>query len=313
MKASQHNAPFKTAVVLVFLLAGAPLFSALATEENEAKKIDSTRDGLRFEDFAPILNNNVFNARRQDSARLDTEQERNQQRPIPVDRFALVGTMHTAAGNNQEASTSENSETTASTAIDLNNDEDGLLDALLEETFGEERASEIQTPGNNDDYQSVLEYFQDSGMTGEEFAQIERRLLVNAEDEPEAFVNVNTASEAVLACIPGIGPEKAAEIVAQRQSNPPGTATATWVLEILDEETLEEAGSHLTGTIAQYLVDVAAVGRGGRGYRRTQFVIDANEGVRIISRRDFPRAVWSLGEQTRLRLAQQKQNPRQRF
>lgn len=227
--------------------------------------------------------------------------------------YVTVHTEKPAAGNNQEASTSENSETTASPAIDLNNDEDDLLDALLEETFGEERASEIQTPGNNDDYQSVLEYFQDSRMTGEEFAQIESRLLVNAEEEPEAFVNVNTASEAVLACIPGIGPEKAAEIVAQRQSNPQGTATATWVLEILDEEALEEAGPHLTGTIAQYLVDVAAVGRGGRGYRRTQFVIDANEGVRIVSRRDLPRAGWSLGEQTRLQLAQQKRNPRQRF
>ncbi len=223
-------------------------------------------------------------------------------------------TVHTEKpGGNPEASTSASAEATTSPAIDLNNDEDDLLDALLEETFGEERASEIQTPGNNDNYRSVLEYFQASGMTSEEFAQIESRLLVNAEDEPEAFVNVNTASEAVLACIPGIGPEKAAEIVAQRQSNPPGTATATWVLEILGEEALEEAGPHLTGTTAQYLVDVAAVGRGGKGYRRTQFVIDANEGVRIVSRRDLPRAGWSLGEQTRLQLAQQKQNPRQKF
>lgn len=226
--------------------------------------------------------------------------------------YVTVHTEKPAAGN-QDAATSENSETTASTAIDLNNDDDGLLDALLEETFGEERAAEIQTPGNNDDYQSVLEYFQDSGMTGEEFAQIESRILVNAEDEPAAFVNVNTASEAVLACIPGIGPEKAAEIVAQRQANPPGIATATWVLDILDEEALEEAGPHLTGTTAQYLVDVAAVGRGDKGYRRTQFVIDTNQGVRVVSHRDLPRAGWGLGEQTRLQLAQQKQNPEQKF
>lgn len=94
MKASQYNTPFKTAVVLVFLLAGAPLFSARATGENETKKIHSTHAGLRFEDFAPILNNNVFNAHRQDRTRLDAEQERDQQRPIPIDRFALVGTMH---------------------------------------------------------------------------------------------------------------------------------------------------------------------------------------------------------------------------
>lgn len=94
MKTSRRNTPFKTAVVLVFLLANTPLFFARVSGEDEAKKIDSARDGLRFEDFAPILNNNVFNAHRQDRARLDAEQERNQQRPIPVDRFALVGTMH---------------------------------------------------------------------------------------------------------------------------------------------------------------------------------------------------------------------------
>lgn len=94
MKNSRHNTPFKTAVVLVFLLASAPLFFARATGEDEAKKIDSARDDLRFENFAPILNNNVFNAHRQDRARLDAEQERNQQQSIPVDRFALVGTMH---------------------------------------------------------------------------------------------------------------------------------------------------------------------------------------------------------------------------
>ena len=94
MKNSRHNTPFKIAAVLVFILASDTLFFARASGENEAKKIDSTHDGLRFEDFTPILNNNVFNAQRQDSARLDAEQERNQQRPIPVDRFALVGTMH---------------------------------------------------------------------------------------------------------------------------------------------------------------------------------------------------------------------------
>lgn len=94
MKTSRHNTPFKTALVLVFLLANAPLFFARASGKDETKKIDSARDGLRFESFVPILNNNVFNAHRQDRARLGAEQERNQQRPIPVDRFALVGTMH---------------------------------------------------------------------------------------------------------------------------------------------------------------------------------------------------------------------------
>ncbi|MCS1406881.1 MAG: hypothetical protein M2R45_00036 [Verrucomicrobia subdivision 3 bacterium] len=198
-----------------------------------------------------------------------------------------------------------------SQVIDLNNDEDNQLSALLEETFGEERANEIRTPGNNATYQSVLEYFQFSGMTMGEFAQIERRLAVNSEDGPKALINVNTASEAVLACVPGIGPENAANVVAQRQSNEPGTSTVTWIHEILDEDATTEAGPYLTGSTSQYLIDIAAVGRGGKGYRRTQFVIDTLDSVKVVSRRDLPRAGWALGEQTRLQLAERKQNPMQ--
>lgn len=92
MKDSRHNTPLITAVV--FLLAGALLFCSRASEEGAANQSEVVGAGLRFEAFAPILNNNVFNAHRQDSDRLDAERERDQQRSIPVDRFALVGTMH---------------------------------------------------------------------------------------------------------------------------------------------------------------------------------------------------------------------------
>ncbi len=191
--------------------------------------------------------------------------------------------------------------------IDLNNDEDQLA-ALLEETFGEERAEEIKMP-DNVPYQSVLRYYYISGMTAEEFGQIEHRITVNSEESPAAWINVNTAPEAVLACIPGTIPGTAAAIVAQRQSNEPGTATITWLKEILTAEELATAGPYLTGTTAQYRVDIAAVGRHGKGYRRTQFVIDTSSGEpRIISRRDLPRAGWALGAQTHFLLTQQKQN-----
>ena len=118
MKDSRYNTPFKTAVVLVSLLVVAPLFSMRASGENEPKKIDSTQDGLRFEDFAPILNNNVFNAYRQDSARLDAERERNQQRPIPVDRFALVGTMHKLEGDRNDVDNDQTDQKTAKATDD---------------------------------------------------------------------------------------------------------------------------------------------------------------------------------------------------
>ena len=197
--------------------------------------------------------------------------------------------------------------------IDINNDEDDQLSTLLEETFGEERALELNAPGGQT-YESVLEYFNASGMTEEEFAQIEGRLTVINEDTTGGLVNVNTASEAVLACIPGIGIENAPSVVAQRESNELGTATVTWISNILDEDAVNEASPYLTGTTSRYLVDIAAVGRGGKGYRRTQFVIATDgETPLIVARKNLPRAGWALGEQARLWLAENKQNPLRQF
>jgi type II secretory pathway component PulK len=210
--------------------------------------------------------------------------------------------------------TKPDTEAEGSQAIDLNNDEDDQLDELLEETFGSERADEISTPGGNTTYDSVLEYYTASGMTAEEFAQIEGRLTVSNDDIKGGLINVNTASEAVLACVPGIGVENAGSVVAQRQSNEPGTSTITWISDILDEEAVDEASPYLTGTTSHYLIDVAAVGRGGKGYRRTQFIVETSgQEPTIVARKNLPRLGWALGEQTRLQLAELKQNPIQRF
>ncbi len=210
--------------------------------------------------------------------------------------------------------TQPDTEAEGAQTIDLNNDEDDQLQTLLEETFGAERAEEINTPDGNASYESVLEYFNASGMTTDEFAQIEGRLTASNEDIPGGLINVNTASEAVLACVPGIGIENAAAVVAQRQSNEPGTSSITWISDILDEDAVNEASPYLTGTTSHYLIDIAAVGRGGKGYRRTQFVIETGgEAARIVARKNLPRIGWALGEQTRLQLAELKRNPFQRI
>ena len=210
--------------------------------------------------------------------------------------------------------TKPDTEAEGSQAIDLNNDEDDQLEELLEETFGSERADEISTPGGNTTYDSVLEYYNASGMSSEEFAQIEGRLTVSNDEIEGGLINVNTASEAVLACVPGIGIENAGSVVAQRQSNDPGTSTVTWISDILDEEAVDEASPYLTGTTSHYLIDLAAVGRGGKGYRRTQFIIETSgQEPTIVARKNLPRLGWALGEQTRLQLAELKQNPIRRF
>jgi hypothetical protein len=116
-------------------------------------------------------------------------------------------------------------------------------------------------------------------------------------------VNVNTAPEAVLACIPGVGIQNAARLVAHRQSVQQPTQSMTWVTEILDEQSLEAAAPYLTGQTWIFSLDVAAVGHYGRGYRRCRFVCDTSgEAPRLIARRDLTGFGWALGRQTRREL-----------
>jgi hypothetical protein len=56
--------------------------------------------------------------------------------------------------------------------------------------------------------------------------------------------------------------------------------------------------------------DIAAVGRHGRGYRRTKVVIDLSDstkGPQIIYRRDLSPLGWALGSEVRQQLALKKE------
>ena len=82
----------RAAATLVLTLSLATLLRAddVSNSEDETPQ----RKGIEFESFGFILDNNIFDSNRQDRERLEAERRRNQQRSIPVDQFALVGTMH---------------------------------------------------------------------------------------------------------------------------------------------------------------------------------------------------------------------------
>ncbi len=172
---------------------------------------------------------------------------------------------------------------------------------LLRDTFGETRAQEIQARfGPGDTLRSVLEFFVRSGMTAEEFAQISDAVTTNTGDTVPGLVNANTASEVVLACLPGIGTDKAGSVVAARLARSQQDTSIAWVAEVLGEEGAAQAGPFLTGQSWQWSADVAAVGRHGRGYRRTRLVLDHRTGTpRIVYRRDLSPLGWALGSEVR--------------
>lgn len=167
-----------------------------------------------------------------------------------------------------------------------------LLAALT--TAGIGNAQEIV--GRVQSSTSVLHFYILSQMSEEEFMKIETSLTTTN----EGLVNVNTASEAVLSCIPGIGLENAPTLTAFRLSNPNRLDTIAWVKDTLDQTVAIQAGRYLTGRTYQFSADIAAVGRHGRGYKRVKFIFDTSEGPPMIRfRQDLTHLGWALGKQVK--------------
>jgi hypothetical protein len=156
-----------------------------------------------------------------------------------------------------------------------------------------------------------------AGMTIDEFTQVAPYLTTSTGTYRYGRININTASLAVLSCIPGIGASNAQSVVSYRQSNAGNLQTIAWLYEALGENraAATQAGPYITTQSYQFSVDVAAVGHLGRGYRRVRFVIDTSESTtngiyaRIVYRRDLTHLGWALGKEVRQNLTMLKENP----
>lgn len=203
--------------------------------------------------------------------------------------------------------------------LNVNGQDQQALASLLQQYFGTDRANailrQIGVPGGGGGgpggggpgggtnapaptFSSLLHFYLRSGMTPDEFAQVEGELTVST--NATGRVNVNTASEAVLACIPGIGFENAGALVAYRQMQSGRLGTLAWVTEVLEEADAIQAGPYLTGRSYQYSADIVALGRQGRGYQRVRCVLDTSGGApRLVTRQDLTHLGWALGPEVR--------------
>jgi type II secretory pathway component PulK len=198
------------------------------------------------------------------------------------------------------------------------------LSGLLQTALGADRANEIlrnitvSAPGTGGtggqggqggqaaqptQFRSPLEFYIASRMTANEFSQIESNIVTITTQTNWFTVNVNTASEAALACVPGIGTDNAPSLVSYRRSNPSQINTVSWVKDVLQGDSLTQAAPYLTGRSYQFTADIAAVGHHGRGYRRVKFVFDTSQGApRIVYRQDLTHLGWALGKRGREQL-----------
>jgi DNA uptake protein ComE-like DNA-binding protein len=147
---------------------------------------------------------------------------------------------------------------------------------------------------------SVADFMVTSQMTPDEFALIHAELTHTTGAAP-GLVNVNVASEAVLACIPGIGPDRAASVVAYRSAHPEELTSMAWLTSAgMSAANIRQAGTYITDQSYQFSADIAAVGSNGRGYCREKVIFDTSTGTpRIVYRQDLTSYGWALGATTR--------------
>jgi len=150
-------------------------------------------------------------------------------------------------------------------------------------------------------FASPLELCVRGGLTTEEFALVANDLTATNSSYLDGRININTASAAVLACVPGIGSEKAQAVVDYRRSNPTALTSVAWLRDALaDDAAAIRAGPYVTTQAFQFSADVAAVGPYGRGYRRTRFIFDTSDGTpKIVHRQDLGHLGWALGQEVR--------------
>ncbi|HXT10107.1 MAG TPA: hypothetical protein VN873_00985 [Candidatus Angelobacter sp.] len=162
---------------------------------------------------------------------------------------------------------------------------------------------------------SPLQFYLNSGMTSDQFAQIADQITTITNQYVDGRININTANPNVLYCIPGLS-NYVSQIVSYRQANPDKLSSIAWVIDATgvtgadETQLIRQIGNRITVKSYQFMADVAAVGPFGRGYRRVRFIFDTSDGTpRIIYRRDMTHLGWALGKNVRqVYLAKNTQN-----
>ncbi len=129
------------------------------------------------------------------------------------------------------------------------------------------------------------------------------------------LININTAPEAVLMCLPGLTQSDADALVAQRtQSAITGaTSTTNWAQAVLGAKYNLLAPpplgngpplrAYITGTSFQYSADIVAVSGDGRSFKRVRIVVDARtQPAKIVYRKDLTDLGWALPPDVRTEL-----------
>jgi DNA uptake protein ComE-like DNA-binding protein len=243
---------------------------------------------------------------------------------IPVKGFPTATNGGTSTGKTTTGTTTSGATSTASSTSKSGSSKtssgasatSSSLMELLQQNFGDAQAAAISQIFRSSPATSVLDFYERSGLKPEDFQKIEKQLITSAPANGattiQGLVNVNTAPVEVLIAL-GMSDTEAASVVSARQGNSAISGSnltptgISWLKGVLQKPTIDKVGPYLTGQSYIVSADIAAVGRLGRGYRRTRFVFDGSSGTpKVIYRRNLSSIGWALGRQVRDELTQER-------
>jgi type II secretory pathway component PulK len=174
-------------------------------------------------------------------------------------------------------------------------DTTALSDLLGEVIVGDRVFTILQAARRGRPYENIIEFYQRSGLTQEEFAQVADRLTTSDDEDVTGLVNVNTAPREVLLCLPELDESDVDDLLVAREDLDTDTSSVAWVSEMIEPEKAAAVGSYITTRSYQFSADILAVSGDGRAYRRCRAVLDARESPpRVVCWQDLTHLGWPL-------------------
>lgn len=204
--------------------------------------------------------------------------------------------------------------------ININNANPQGLEEMLHEELGVADAKNLANQiSAARPYRNLIDFALRSGLEISQFEAIKNRITVNVAGMPGGGggggggspgggddaapsrrigrLNINTASETVLETLPGLDAADVDSLIATRSTLDLTDAPLGWVIEALEQEKAVILGDLITHRTFQYNVDVVAVNRTGRSFKRYRAVLDvADDPGRIVHFVDLTQFGWPLDE-----------------
>ncbi|MBN2372217.1 general secretion pathway protein GspK, partial [bacterium] len=169
-----------------------------------------------------------------------------------------------------------------------------LVQDVIKDEF---KFREIMTTLRFTNFDSVLDFYIRSGLTEEQFKQIEGKLTTSSQENITGLININTAPKEVLMCLPGLVESDVDAIIQKRNSGDIDKKSLAWVAELLPQKA-GAIGAYLTTRSFRYSADIISLSGDGRSYQRYRMIADTEDNdFKILFWKSLKNIGWPLDQQ----------------